>query len=174
MIVRVVADGPRVAVDLRRALLAVPAVMSVTAEPYTRIRDREITSRTFLAAVFAGVGTVGLFLMAVGLYSVLTYDVTRRTREFAVRSAFGAEGGALVRIVVHDALVMLLAGTGIGAFVALAAAYLFNALLVGVYPSDAVSLVAAEVILLAVGLAATIAPARRALRATSLDMLRAI
>jgi len=174
LLVRAASRSPRIVVGLRRALRTLPAVYSVSVEPYTWIRDKEIASRTFLAKVFAGLGTAGLALAAMGLYGVLTYAVTRRMREFAVRIALGAEAPVLFRMVMHDGLVMLLAGTGIGAFLALASAYLFNAILIGVYPTDAISLVAAEAALLAVGLAATLAPARRAVRANPLDILRAV
>jgi len=69
---------------------------------------------------------------------------------------------------------MLLAGTGIGAFLALAAAPLFRTFSLGVSPTDAPSLVAAEAVLLLVGLAATLPPAWRAVRANPVDILRAV
>jgi predicted permease len=161
-------------VRLRHALRTVPGIQVASLRPYTWERDAEIASLNFLARVFVAMGAVGLGLAALGLYGVLAYAVTRRMREFGVRIALGAEPRMLFRMVMHDGLVMLLAGTGIGAFVALAAAYLFNELLVGVYPTDAISLVIAEAALLVVGLAATLAPARRAVRASPLEVLRAV
>jgi ABC-type antimicrobial peptide transport system permease subunit len=76
-------------------------------------------------------------------------------------------------MVLHDGLVMLLAGIGVGAFGALGAAFLLKAVLVEVYPVDAISLVAAEALLIGVGLAAALAPARRAMRADPVAILRA-
>jgi ABC-type antimicrobial peptide transport system permease subunit len=160
--------------ELRRVVRRLPMVAGLTVEPYTWARDGEIASRTFLAKVFAAMGAIGLALAGLGLYGVLTYAVTRRLREFAVRLALGAEPPLLYRMVLHDGLVMLLAGTGVGAFVALAAAFSLNAVLIGVYPTDALSLIAAEVVLLVVGLAAAAAPARRAVRANPLDIIRAV
>jgi putative ABC transport system permease protein len=174
LLIRVAARRPQILIDLRRALHAVPLVRFVSVRPYDWERDAEIASRDFLAKVFVAMGAVGLALATLGLYGVLAYAVTRRMREFAVRVALGAEPPTLYRMVMHDGLVMLLAGTGIGAFLALASSYVFNAILIGVYPTDAVSLVAAEAVLLAVGLAATLVPARRAVRANPLDILRAI
>jgi uncharacterized membrane protein YqjE len=177
VLARAASRDARTLIDVRRALRLAAASLSpnyVSAEWFTWERDAELASRAFLADVFVGMGAVGLALAALGLYGVLAYAVSRRMREFAVRVALGAEERTLFRMVMHDGLVMLLAGTGIGAFLALASAYLFNAVLIGVYPTDAISLVAAEAVLLVVGLAATLAPARRAARANPLDILRAI
>ncbi|MFI5281085.1 MAG: ABC transporter permease [Gemmatimonadales bacterium] len=173
-LVRAASRDPRTLVQLRRALLRVQGATSVSVQPYTWVRDTNITSFNFLAKVFVAMGAIGLGLAALGLYAVLAYAVSRRMREFGVRIALGAEPRTLFRMVMRDGLVMLLAGTGIGAFGALGAAYLFNAVLIGVYPTDAVSLVVAEAVLLAVGLAATIAPALRAVRANPLDIIRAV
>lgn len=174
LLIRASSTDPAILMPLRRILRALPHVRRVYVGPFTWERDAELASRAFLADVFVGMGAVGLALAALGLYGVLAYAVSRRMREFAVRVALGAEQRTLFRMVMHDGLVMLLAGTGIGAFLALGSAYLFNAVLIGVYPTDALSLVAAEAVLLAVGLAATLAPARRAVRANPLDILRAI
>ncbi len=174
ILVRAAGPSAAVAVALRRELRRFPMVSGLTVEPYTWIRDGEIASRTFLAKVFAGMGTLGLALAALGLYGVLSYAVTRRLREFAVRIALGAEPGLLFRLVLHDGLVMLLAGTGVGAFGALAGAYLLNAVLIGVYPADALSLVASEAVLVIVGLAAALVPARRAVGADPVEILRAV
>lgn len=172
--VRAATRSPALLVDLRRLLRAQPSARFVSVEPFTWERDAEIASRAFLSEVFVAMGAVGLALAALGLYGVLAYAVTRRMREFPVRVALGAEPRVLFRMVMHDGMVMLLAGTGIGAFLALGSSYLFYTVLIGVYPTDALSLVAAEAVLLAVGLAAALAPARRAVRASPLDILRAV
>jgi predicted permease len=174
VLARAASRDPRIQVQLRRALLTVPGATTVSVQPYTWVRDASITSFNFLAKVFVAMGAIGLGLAALGLYGVLAYVVSRRMREFGVRIALGAEPNTLFRMVMRDGLVMLLAGTGIGAFGALAAAYLFNAVLIGVYPTDAISLAVAEAVLLAVGLAATVAPALRAVRASPLDIIRAV
>lgn len=142
--------------------------------PYDYTRQAEITSRTFLAEVFVAMGAVALGLAALGLYGVLAYAVGRRTREFAVRIALGAEARSLRRMILHDGLVMLLAGIGVGAFIALAAARYLDAVLVAVLPSDVVTLVMSEAVLLSVGLAAALAPALRAARANPINIMRAV
>ena len=124
--------------------------------------------------LIGGFAAIAVGLAALGLYGVLSYAVSRRLREFGVRIALGAEPRVLFRTVMHDGLVMLLAGTGIGAFGALAATSVFSSVVVGVQPTDAISLVAAEAILLLVGLAATLAPALKAVRANPVDILRSV
>lgn len=88
-----------------------------------------------------------------------------------MRIALGAEPRQLFRMVMHDGFVMLLAGIGVGAFGALTASKLLDAVLTNVLPSDVVSLVACEAVLVVVGLAAALSPARRAVRANPLDIL---
>lgn len=134
----------------------------------------EIISRTFLARVFVAMGSVALGLAALGLYGVLAYAVTRRMREFAVRVALGANPRMLLKMVLYDGFVMLLAGIGVGAFVALMASRMLDAVLISVLPSDVVSLVYCEIILITVGLAAAAGPALRASRADPMEILRAV
>jgi len=173
VLVRSGARDPKVALRVRQAVRGVPDVRAAYVSSFTDERDRELASRSFLAKVFVGMGVVGLALAALGLYGVLAYAVTERTREFAVRVALGAERRTIFRMVMHDGLVMLLAGTGVGAFGALASAYLLNAVLVAVYPTDVISLIIAEAVLIGVGLAAALVPARRAMRADPIEILRA-
>ncbi len=173
LLIRTAGRDPSVTMRLWHTLHSLPGVQGSSIEPFTRMRDATLASFNFFARVFVGMGLLGLGLAALGLYGVLRYTVARRLREFAVRIALGAEPRVLFRTVMRDGLVMLLAGTGLGAFVALSAAYLFNSMLIGVYPTDALSLVAAEALLLTVGLAATAAPALRAMRADPAEILRA-
>jgi hypothetical protein len=77
-------------------------------------------------------------------------------------------------MVMHDGAVMLLAGVGVGAFGALMASRLLDSVLTSVLPSDVISLIACEVVLLGAGFAAAFGPARRAVRANPLDILRAV
>lgn len=173
LLVRAATADPKIAWRLGRALQSVVMRASVEVASFTEARDRDVVSRLFLAKVFVGMGVVGLALAALGLYGVLAYAVTQRMREFAVRLALGAESRAMRQMVLHDGLVMLLAGIGVGAFGALGAAFLLQAVLVEVYPIDAMSLVAAEALLIGVGLAAALAPALRAMRADPIEIMRA-
>jgi predicted permease len=173
LLVRAAPHDPRVAWRVTQALQRAAPRTWVDVHPFNSVWDREIASRAFLAKVFVGMGAVGLALAALGLYAVLAYAVAERMREFAVRIALGAEQRALFRLVLRDGLVMLLAGTGVGAFLAMMAGFLLNAVLFEVYPVDAVSLGAAEAVLIGTGLTAAVAPARRAMRADPIAILRA-
>ena len=173
LLIRTGTPDPRTPWRVTRAFRQVAPRGQAEVSSFTAARDRAIASRAFLAKVFVGMGLVGLALAALGLYGVLAHAVTQRMREFAVRLALGAEQDAMFRLVVHDGLVMLLAGIGVGAFGAMAAAFLLNAVLVEVYPIDAVSLAAAEAALIGVGVGAAWAPARRAMRADPIEILRA-
>jgi predicted permease len=174
LLIRTAPDDVRVPIAVKRVLHDIPNRAWSSVQRYDEWRDAELESRAFLAKMFVTMGTVALFLSALGLYGVLAYAVNQRMREFAVRIALGAEARQLFRMVMHDGAVMLLAGVGIGAFGALTASKLLDAVLTAVLPSDVISLVACEVVLLGVGFAAAFAPARRAVRANPLDILRAV
>jgi predicted permease len=171
--VRAAREDPAIAANVRARLRSMPRLQADPLTPYTARRDAEVRSRAFFATAFVTMGTVALFLSAVGLYGMLTFAVTQRMREFAVRVALGAQRGQLFRMIMHDAAVILLAGTGLGAFAALATSRLLDSMLTNVLPSDVITLVACELVLMAAGFAAAFGPAQRALRANPLDILRA-
>ncbi len=173
ILVRTVRQDPRIAVAIRRKLLSDPGIAVFWVEPYLWSRNGELASRGFLAGVFVSMGTVALGLAVLGLYGVLAYAVSQRMREFAVRSALGAQTSQIFGMVLHDGAIMILAGTGIGAFAALFLARMLDAVLIGVLPYDVTSLVLSEVVLIAAGFAAALTPARRASRADPMQILRA-
>lgn len=174
LLIRTAPDDVRVPVAVKRVLHDIPNRVWSNVQRYDGWRYAELESRGFLAKMFVAMGTVALLLSALGLYGVLAYAVNQRMREFAVRIALGAEARQLFRMVMHDGAVMLLAGIGVGAFGALAASKLLDSVLAAVLPSDVISLVACELVLLGVGFAAAFGPARRAVRANPLDILRAV
>jgi predicted permease len=124
------------------------------------------------AYMLSGFGFLALLLSAIGIYGVMAYSVSRRTREIGVRVALGATGRAVVRLVVGRA--MRLAGVGlvIGGAAAIAAGQLLRSLLIGVSPYDPVTLAAIPVLLGAVALLASWVPARRAARIDPMVALR--
>lgn len=136
--------------------------------------DDAVLARDFIGKLFAAFGAIALGLAAVGLYGLLAFVVAQRRREFAVRSALGATGRQMARLVLHDAAVMVLAGTGIGAFLAMWLARSLDAMLYSVFYTDAVALLIAEGVLIAVAVVACLVPARRAARAEPAEVLRAV
>jgi predicted permease len=127
-------------------------------------------------AAATGVGVLAamaLTLACVGLYGVLTFAVGERSRELGIRMALGANGIAVVRLVLGEASRLVLIGLTIGTACALPVAPLLDRLLFGVSPFDPVALGAAAMFLTAVALAAAYRPARRAARLDPLAVLRA-
>jgi ABC-type antimicrobial peptide transport system permease subunit len=127
----------------------------------------------FYAALFTAFGGFGLVLCAVGLYGVIAYAVNRRLRELATRIALGARSSDVVRTVLHDIAVMVLAGIGVGAFVALTATHGFADSLFNVRYELLFALVGAEAALFGVAILACLGPLRQAVRANPVEILRA-
>jgi putative ABC transport system permease protein len=105
-----------------------------------------------------------LTLAAVGVYGVLAFSVTSRTREFGVRLTLGATRRSVLLLVVRQGLAWSLLGVALGGVAALAAGRLLDGMLYAVAPTDPATLVAVAVLLLAVVLAACLVPATRATR----------
>ena len=123
----------------------------------------------FLLSVLSG---LSLLLAGVGLYGILAYGVSLRTRELGIRLALGAEPGALVRLVLSEGLKIALVGTTAGVVGALALSRVMAGLLYGVQPTDPPTFCAIVVIVIGVALLATYAPARRASRLDPIRSLR--
>ena len=104
----------------------------------------------------------GLITAAGGVYALLAYTVVQRRREIALRMAIGASPQRVARSIVRESLVLAVAGAGIGLIGAIAASRFARTMLFGVAPQDPVTLVTAVVVLLAVVVAASWLPARRA------------
>lgn len=116
-------------------------------------------------------GVLALGLASVGLYGVMAYAVTRRTREVGIRMALGAQRADVIRMIVRDSLVPVVAGVTVGLCTALAFTRLVASMLYGVAPHDPVSLALATAAMLAVALLAAAIPARRASSVEPMDAL---
>jgi predicted permease len=114
-----------------------------------------------LLMVFAA---VALFLAAVGIYGALAYSVTQRTREMGVRMALGSDAGSVFGLVLKEGLGVVGLGLVLGAAGALGLVRLIQSLLYGVQPTDPAVMTSVAILLLVTGLAACVAPARRATR----------
>lgn len=130
------------------------------------IRERLMA---LLATVF---GTIALTLAAVGLYGLVSYSVTNRTREIGIRLALGARRATLERWIMHEALRLLALGIAIGVPAAWLLSRLARTLMFGVTPADPATLAGACGVLIIVGLLAALGPARRAGRIDSVLALR--
>jgi putative ABC transport system permease protein len=117
-----------------------------------------------LAGAFAGaLGVVALLIAGLGVYGVTAYSVARRTREFGIRMALGATPRHVLRIVLGQAATMTASGLAIGMLLALASARLLASLFEGMDAADPLTCGLAVLLFGALGLAASLVPARRAL-----------
>jgi ABC-type antimicrobial peptide transport system permease subunit len=123
------------------------------------------------ATLLSVVGLVCVLLAAVGLYSVMSYAVSRRTQEVGIRVALGAKPSDVRGLVVREGLKLLLPGLAAGAAAALLAVQPVSGMLIGVSPADPATFAAAALLLGMVGIAASYIPA---FRATRIEPMRAL
>ena len=122
-----------------------------------------------LLAIFAG---VAMILAAIGIYGVIAYSVTQRTREIGIRMALGAQKTQMLGMVLRQSLMLVVIGITIGFVVALAATRVMATLLYGVGAND-LSIYATVILLLATAaLLASYIPARRAMKVDPMVALR--
>lgn len=165
LFVRVRGNGERMMETVRARLQReMPGASYVTIRPFSQIVGSQTRSWELGATMFAAFGALALALAAVGLYSVIAYNVTQRTHELGVRVALGARGTDVVRLVVGDGLRVAGIGVAIGAAVALWGGRWVRPLLFEVSPQDPAIFAAVAITLVAVAIAASWMPARRASR----------
>ena len=134
--------------------------------------SRSAAQPRFYASLAGLFGVAALLLVSVGIYGVVSYFVSRRTHEIAVRMALGARPGHVLRIVLGRGMSLVGAGTALGLAGALATARLLSSQLFGITSSDAATYAAVALFLMGVALLACYLPARRATRADPLEALR--
>ncbi len=164
-----------------RALL--PAVRKVVSEldnnlPIFDVRtqteriDRLLFNERLLARLASLFGLLALVLACIGVYGLLAYEVSRRTREIGIRAALGAQKRDVLRLVGSQGLVLVVVGIIFGVVAAAGVTRSLRSLLFGVQPSDPITFLAVSALLMLVGLAACYIPARRATRVDPMVALR--
>ena len=137
-------------------------------------REGVATARNrFHALLLTTFGTAALLLAAIGIYGVLSFAVTARTREMGIRIALGAERGSVQRLVIREGLVLVAVGVVIGLAGALAATRLLRTFLFDLTPTDPATYGAIVVVLVATSALASWVPGRRASRVDPVIALRA-
>ncbi|MGO9776141.1 MAG: FtsX-like permease family protein [Terracidiphilus sp.] len=127
--------------------------------------------RTF-AALSSGFGLLALALAFVGIYGIMAYSVANRRNEIGIRLALGAEPGQVRGMILRESGALAIAGIAVGAAAALGMTRLVKSMLYGIQPYDPATLTAGVLLLLAVALAASWIPARRAAGVQPMDALR--
>jgi predicted permease len=131
-----------------------------------------VSRRRFAMQVVGLFGILALLLAAVGIYGVIAYSVTQRTREIGIRVALGASRTAILRWVLKQGMYLIAGGIASGVLGALVLTRLLRTLLFGVRPTDIVTYIALSVLLTIVALVACYIPARRATKVDPLVALR--
>ncbi len=172
-VVRVRGDSHAALVAIRDVTRALDPRLSLSR---LETLDRHLALALFPARttglLFSVFGAVALLLAVSGLFGVVAYSVSQRTREIGIRMALGAQRGKVVEMVLRQGMKLAAAGVLVGLAGAFAATGLLRSLLLGVGPRDPVTFVLVPLLLLAVTLVACLLPARRAARTDPLVALR--
>jgi hypothetical protein len=167
----------RVAADLDHTLRAetgrpIGAILREITVGDAYIRDSLAPTR-FAMALLTAFALLALILSGVGLYGVIAYSVTQRTREIGVRVALGADARSVKQLVIGGGVKLAALGVAIGVIAAFATTRLLSSLLYGVSPADPASFVGIAALVVGIALAASYIPARRAVRIDPMEALRA-
>jgi predicted permease len=163
--VRARSEPAALAPSLRSAVAALDpnlAIYNVLTMP--EVINRQTWFYTVFGTFFMAFGCAALFLAVVGLYGVMSFSVTQRTREIGIRTALGAQRWELIRLVMKRSTVQLAVGLALGAALGLLATGPLQPLLYQVQPRDPLVLATVPIVLAAASLAASFVPARRAAR----------
>jgi predicted permease len=159
----------RIRQELRRIDASLPIIGITTMEDEL---GRALAQERLLATLASGFGMLALLLACIGLYSVTSYEATRRTSEIGIRMALGAQTGDVLKLLLTQGLILTLIGILIGLGAGLALTRWMETLLFGVRPTDPLTFVVIALVLLSVALLACYLPARRATKADPLTSLR--
>ncbi len=174
LLARTTGNPTSLAGPIRRAATALDADLPVSDIRTLDERLDQSMAQPRVSMILLGVfALMALVLAAVGIYGVLSYTVTQRTRELGIRMALGAESNSVMRLVVGQAMAPAIIGVLVGLAGALGATRLMSSLLFGVSATDPVTFIAVALFLLAVAAIAAWVPALRATRVDPLIALRA-
>ncbi len=171
IVVRSESDPQSLIPSLRETVNGLRTDVPTNFETLADVFSSALDARRFSLTLFGVFGAVALIITVIGLYGMLTFSVTERTREIGIRMALGAQRGSVLRLVIRQGLQLAALGVLIGLVGAWALTRLMSTLLFGVTPTDWFTTIAVVLVVGLVALAACYMPARRA---TSIDPLVAL
>jgi putative ABC transport system permease protein len=171
--VRTERDPLRAAEAIRREVAAIDPDQAISAvrsmEDVVERSEGQRRSIALLLACFAG---IGLLLAVVGVYGVIAYLVTQRTREVGIRRALGAQPADVLMLILRQGLGLALSGAGVGLAVAAGVNRALRSLVFGVSTLDLTTYIATTIVVVLLTLAASFIPARGATRINPAEALR--
>jgi len=171
--IRTSGDPGAIAQEVRQRVQTVDKDLTFrTVNTQADLIDDSLSEERTLASLTGAFGIVALLLAAIGLFGVTAYSVAQRTREIGIRMALGAQRTTIVSSIVREAMMLVIAGLGIGAVVAVIAARLIATQLFGVAPTDFATIGTALLLMVAVAGTASLIPARRASKVDPMVALR--
>jgi ABC-type antimicrobial peptide transport system permease subunit len=126
--------------------------------------ERRYAQEKLFAQAYTLFGALALFLASIGLFGLMSYNVSRRTNEIGIRMALGAQRQDVLRLVMRESMILVVIGVVIGVGIAIASSGLVSTLLFGLPPRDVRSMFIAVVVMVMVSALAGYLPARRASR----------
>jgi len=172
-VIRTAVEPASVTSALRKAVSDVDATVPIDQiETMTQIVYGSESESRFRTAVLVVFALLAIFVASIGLYGVISYSVSQRTREFGIRMAVGARRGDILRVVLGKAGKLVGVGIFLGLIGAITLARLIATLLYDVSPFDGPTLVSVSILLASVAFAASYLPARRASKVNPMDSLR--
>ena len=147
-------------------------------QPVSKVRtmdevmDASVSAPRFRTLLLGLFGLAALFLAAIGIYGVMSYSVSQRTREIGIRMALGAPQSEVIKLVLRQGLALTLAGLSIGLLGALGLTRLVSGMLYEVRPTDPLTFAGVALLLTAIALLANYIPARRATKVDPMVALR--
>ncbi len=159
--------------SVRDAIAAVdPTVPTGSTRSMEQVLSHSLALRSFMMFLLGLFAALALVLASVGIYGVISFAVSQRTREIGVRMALGAHPRDVLRLILGEGLKLVLAGVVLGIIAALAMTRLLSTLIYGVSATDPLIFLSVVTLLVAVALAACFIPARRAMRVDPIVALR--
>src|SRR5262249_39402475 len=171
-VVRAAGPAAPLVATIRREIQAVDKNLAPDIKVATQELDNELLQERLLAKLFTLFSLLALLLASIGLYGVMSYDVSRRTHEVGVRMALGAQRRDVIGLVLRETMLLVVIGIIIGLSTAMGATRLIAGLLYGLMPNDPLTIALAALLLLAVAALAGYLPARRAARVDPMVALR--
>jgi putative ABC transport system permease protein len=172
LIVRGRIEPSALAAEVRRVALELDSNVPIAAVKTMRERTAEVTSRTrFIGVVLVLFAGVALVLAAIGVYGVMAYSVSARTRELGIRLALGAQASDVRRLVLREGATLIVAGLALGFLTVLLSGGVLRSQLYDIGTTDPVTFVMVALLLAGVAVLACYIPARRAMKTDPLAAL---